>query len=188
VTQFTKYALACLIAGGLAAPAYADSTNGEAPSDQSTGAVMQNPSSGQGGDQNAANNPGNAGQGSMNSGANSMNGGRNGMGADQRSMQVSSRLRQDLSKAGFTDISLMPTSFLVRAKDSQGNPVMMVINPDSISAMTTSTNGQQSEMNSNANSASGANHNTPNSAGASPGPSSTGGSQPVTPGMQKEQP
>ena len=46
------------------------------------------------------------------------------------------RLRADLGKAGFTDITVMPSSFLVRAKDSQGNPVMMVINPDSLTEVT----------------------------------------------------
>ena len=30
----------------------------------------------------------------------------------------------------------MPSSFLVRAKDSDGNPVMMVINPDSVTELT----------------------------------------------------
>jgi hypothetical protein len=30
----------------------------------------------------------------------------------------------------------MPESFLVRAKDKSGNPVMMVINPDSITSLT----------------------------------------------------
>ena len=30
----------------------------------------------------------------------------------------------------------MPQSFLVRAKDKSGDPVMMVINPDSIEAVT----------------------------------------------------
>ncbi|HEY5204400.1 MAG TPA: hypothetical protein VIJ63_07360 [Roseiarcus sp.] len=45
---------------------------------------------------------------------------------------VSQRLRDDLTKAGFKDITIMPSSFLVRAKDSQGNPMMMVINPDSL--------------------------------------------------------
>ena len=30
----------------------------------------------------------------------------------------------------------MPQSFLVRAKDKSGNPVMMVINPDSVLAVT----------------------------------------------------
>jgi hypothetical protein len=32
---------------------------------------------------------------------------------------------------------VMPESFLVRAKDQQGNPVMMVINPDSFTEVTT---------------------------------------------------
>jgi hypothetical protein len=45
---------------------------------------------------------------------------------------LSQRLHNDLAKAGFTDITIMPAAFLVRAKDSQGNPVMMVINPDSV--------------------------------------------------------
>jgi hypothetical protein len=45
-------------------------------------------------------------------------------------------VQQNLSKAGFSDIKIMPESFLVRAKDPNGNPVMMVINPDSIAAVT----------------------------------------------------
>jgi hypothetical protein len=53
---------------------------------------------------------------------------------------VGQRLREDLSKAGFTDIKIMPSSFLVRAKDSQGNPVMMVINPDSVTEVTEQSN------------------------------------------------
>jgi hypothetical protein len=31
---------------------------------------------------------------------------------------------------------MMPSSFMVRAKDKDGNPVMMVINPNSIEAVT----------------------------------------------------
>jgi hypothetical protein len=54
----------------------------------------------------------------------------------QSPAHISQRLRHDLSKAGFTDIKIMPSSFLVRAKDSQGNPVMMVINPDSMTEVT----------------------------------------------------
>lgn len=49
---------------------------------------------------------------------------------------ISDKLRADLTKAGFTDIKIMPSSFMVRAKDSQGNPVMMVINPDSLTEVT----------------------------------------------------
>ena len=54
----------------------------------------------------------------------------------QAPSHLSQRLRDDLTKAGFTDITIMPSSFLVRAKDSQGNPVMMVINPDNFTEMT----------------------------------------------------
>jgi hypothetical protein len=41
-------------------------------------------------------------------------------------------IRNNLQQAGFTDIKLMPDSFLVRAKDKSGNPIAMIINPDSI--------------------------------------------------------
>ena len=46
-------------------------------------------------------------------------------------------LKNDLSQAGFTDIQVMPSSFLVRAKDKAGHPVMMVINPDSVTEIAT---------------------------------------------------
>ncbi len=49
---------------------------------------------------------------------------------------VSQKLRDDLTKAGFTNITIMPSSFLVRAKDSEGNPMMMVINPNSVTEVT----------------------------------------------------
>jgi hypothetical protein len=54
----------------------------------------------------------------------------------QAPSHISQRLHDDLTKAGFTDITIMPSSFLVRAKDSQGNSVMMVIDPDSFSEVT----------------------------------------------------
>jgi hypothetical protein len=57
--------------------------------------------------------------------------------------RISQRLHDDLTKAGFTDITIMPSSFLVRAKDSQGNPVMMVINPDSFTEMTEHSQGTE---------------------------------------------
>ncbi len=76
------------------------------------------------------------------------------------------QVQQNLSKAGFTDIKVMPESFLVRAKDPSGNPVMMVINPDSVTAVTYGTNnGNNSTNNSigtpNANSTA-VNPNRPN--------------------------
>ena len=50
--------------------------------------------------------------------------------------QIQENIRQNLQAAGFTDIRMMPSSFMVRAKDRDGNPVMMLINPDSVEAMT----------------------------------------------------
>src|ERR1700760_2874375 len=55
---------------------------------------------------------------------------------DPQGPHMSQKLHDDLTKAGFTDISIMPQSLLVRAKDAQGNPVMMVINPDSLTEVT----------------------------------------------------
>jgi hypothetical protein len=53
------------------------------------------------------------------------------------------KLRDDLTKAGFTNITIMPSSFLVRAKDSQGHAVMMIINPDSLTDVTERTTEHQ---------------------------------------------
>lgn len=54
----------------------------------------------------------------------------------QNTMAVQQHMKQDLEQAGFTNVQVMPESFLVRAHDKQGRPVMMVINPDSITAVT----------------------------------------------------
>jgi hypothetical protein len=61
----------------------------------------------------------------------------------QAPAHLSQKLRNDLTKAGFTDITIMPSSFVVRAKDSQGKPVMMVINPDSLTEVTEHTTEHQ---------------------------------------------
>jgi len=53
---------------------------------------------------------------------------------DTQSIQA--QVQNNLQQAGFTDIQIMPSSFLVRAKDKAGNPVMMVISPDSVTAVT----------------------------------------------------
>jgi hypothetical protein len=46
--------------------------------------------------------------------------------------QIRQNLHQDLAQAGYTDIHIMPGSFLVRAKDKQGHPIEMMISPDSV--------------------------------------------------------
>jgi len=54
----------------------------------------------------------------------------------QPTAQIAQQIRSNLEKAGFKNIKLMPSSFLVRATDQNNNPVMMVINPDSITEVT----------------------------------------------------
>jgi hypothetical protein len=54
----------------------------------------------------------------------------------QNGPTISAKLRQSLTQAGFTEVHVMPESFLVRAKDRDGNPVIMVVNPDSVTSVT----------------------------------------------------
>jgi hypothetical protein len=54
---------------------------------------------------------------------------------------MSQKLHDDLTRAGFTDITIMPASLIVRAKDAQGNSIMMVINPDSLTDVAEHTQG-----------------------------------------------
>jgi hypothetical protein len=37
-----------------------------------------------------------------------------------------------LQQSGFSDIRMMPSSFMIRAKDQDGNPVVMSVSPDSV--------------------------------------------------------
>jgi hypothetical protein len=54
----------------------------------------------------------------------------------ENAQAIQQQVQNNLRQAGFTDVQIMPSSFLVRAKDSAGNPVIMVINPDSVTAVT----------------------------------------------------
>lgn len=59
--------------------------------------------------------------------------------ADQQHLR--SNLRNALEKAGYKDIRVAPTSFMVHARDSDGNPVVMAISPDSFTEVADSGNG-----------------------------------------------
>ncbi len=137
MTALTKLACALVLAGGLGAPAFAATTG--------------TPSPGSAAEPNAANSQ------------NAMSNDQNGPAAGQNAMHIGQRLRADLTRAGYTDITVLPSSFMVHAKDSQGNPVMMVVSPDSVTAIT--------EENARANSASNSTH-----AGANNSEGSTTGS------------
>jgi len=61
----------------------------------------------------------------------------------QPTAQIANQIRKNLQQAGFKNIKLMPSSFIVRAEDQNNNPVMMVINPDSVTAVSAvNQNGQ----------------------------------------------
>ncbi len=67
----------------------------------------------------------------------------------QPSTSVQARVKSNLEQAGFKNVQIMPSSFLVRATDTDGNPVMMVINPDSVTAVTDLSVGRQGSAGSN---------------------------------------
>jgi hypothetical protein len=48
------------------------------------------------------------------------------------SSSLRSHVRDMLQKSGFSDIRVMPSSFIIHAKDQDGNPVVMSISPDSV--------------------------------------------------------
>ena len=61
-------------------------------------------------------------------------------------------LQAAAEKAGFTDVHVVPESFSFAAKDKDGNPVIMVVNPDSTTAITAlsgSGNGNSSSAKGN---------------------------------------
>jgi hypothetical protein len=43
------------------------------------------------------------------------------------------KIRQDLTRAGFTDVNVVAESFVVQAKTKDGNPVVMTIGPHGMS-------------------------------------------------------
>ena len=51
-------------------------------------------------------------------------------------MNMRQQIEGQLSKAGYTDVSVTPSSFYIRAKDKAGNQVAMVIGPDTLTEVT----------------------------------------------------
>lgn len=101
------YACAALIAGALTAPAFAASDTNQ----NTTGST---PNAGSAASTAATSTPDattGAGQSSMTGQNGGSMAGQNGGG-----MHIGQKIRDDLTKAGFTDIHVMPSSFLVRAR------------------------------------------------------------------------
>lgn len=69
----------------------------------------------------------------------------------QSSTNPRQMLKSELEKAGFTHIRVEPEAFVVHALNSQGDPVLMRITPDSMEAVTAmkETGHHRSAMNQN---------------------------------------
>ena len=57
-------------------------------------------------------------------------------GAASNAPRLSSQIRDKLTSEGFTNVKVMPRSFLVTAKDKRGAPVVMMIRPKSLAVLT----------------------------------------------------
>jgi hypothetical protein len=58
-------------------------------------------------------------------------------GADRvQHVSLRQQLQNQLEKAGYTGVKITPSSFFVEAKDKKGEPVAMVIGPDSFAEVT----------------------------------------------------
>jgi hypothetical protein len=61
--------------------------------------------------------------------------------ASQPSVLTVNKLKQDLQKAGFTDVKVLQDAFLIQATTKDGNPIMLTVGPNGMSALETSKPG-----------------------------------------------
>jgi len=64
--------------------------------------------------------------------------------AAQPTQNLPEQIRSKLQQDGFTNVSIVPGSFLVSAKDKNGDPVTMVIGPNSMMMLTQIPNSSSS--------------------------------------------
>ncbi len=69
-----------------------------------------------------------------------------------------SKLKEDLQKAGFTDIKIISDSFVVQAKDKDGNPTVMTLSPNGVFAISEITGGQGKQAKAGSGSQTGMQH------------------------------
>jgi hypothetical protein len=114
--------------------------------------------------------PSNGASGSSNGAAISENNG-----SQASAPRISQKLQRSLTQAGYTDVQIVPESFLINAKDKSGNPVMMMVTPDSMTEVTAvnAPNGGASNKQASAAGSTGQSSMTPSST-----PSSNTGSTP----------
>src|SRR5690348_9434245 len=61
--------------------------------------------------------------------------------SNQATQNLPQELKQKLQQQGFSDVKIVPGSFIVSAKDKSGDPVSMVIGPHSMTMFTFANDG-----------------------------------------------
>jgi hypothetical protein len=61
--------------------------------------------------------------------------------AGQQSVLTVDKLKQDLQNAGFSEVKVLQDAFLIQAKTKDGNPILMTIGPNGMSALEMSNSG-----------------------------------------------
>ena len=96
------------------------------------------------------------------------------------------KLKQDLQKAGFSDVQVLADSFVVQAKDKEGNPTVMTLSPGGVFAISAISEGnRQKEANARTGSSpsEGTTSGPANSSNVSPSRGEGVAGQPGTPGL-----
>jgi hypothetical protein len=68
--------------------------------------------------------------------ANQASAGQSARGQSTTGQSIGQNFRSNLARAGYTDIRMVPDSFVVRAQDPNGVAVVLVLSPDSITVLT----------------------------------------------------
>ena len=68
--------------------------------------------------------------------------------SDSQQRPLPQQIKTKLKDQGFTEVKVVPGSFLVSAKDKQGDPVTMVIGPHSMAIFTASSSEESSTVGS----------------------------------------
>lgn len=66
----------------------------------------------------------------------------------QQAQSLPQQIQSKLRDQGFTNVEVVPGSFLVSAKDKQGDPVTMIIGPNSMTVFSLHTSGGSSTVGS----------------------------------------
>jgi hypothetical protein len=72
----------------------------------------------------------------------------------QNNLLTINKLKQDLQNAGFKDVTVLAESFVVQAKDKDGNPTVISLSPHGVTAFTALTQQRQAKASSSGSSGS----------------------------------